>query len=92
MLRLHQDESRSISENTTWGIRRKFEQGKVSINHTKFLGYDKGEDGNLIINEKQAKIIRRIYREFLDGKGPSRIAREFEDGRSSKLEWKIKMV
>ena len=46
------------------GIRRKFEQGKVSINHTKFLGYDKDEDGNLIINEKQAKIIRRIYREF----------------------------
>lgn len=76
---LAQDESRSISENTTWGIRRKFEQGKVSINHTKFLGYDKGEDGNLIINEKQAKIIRRIYTEFLDGKGPSRIAREFED-------------
>lgn len=37
---LAQDESRSISENSTWGIRRRFEQGKLHINHTKFLGYD----------------------------------------------------
>lgn len=38
---LAQDESRSISENSTWGIRRKFEQGKVLVNCTKFLGYEK---------------------------------------------------
>jgi site-specific DNA recombinase len=74
-----QDESRSISENSTWGIRRKFEQGKVSVNCTKFLGYDKGEDGNLVINEKQAKIVRRIYKDYLDGKGTNRIARELEE-------------
>jgi len=53
---LAQDESRSISENSTWGIRRRFEQGKVAVNCTKFLGYDKDENGNLVINEKQAKI------------------------------------
>ena len=45
-----QDESRNISENSTWGIKRKFEQGKVVVNHKKFLGYDKDEEGNLIIN------------------------------------------
>jgi hypothetical protein len=77
---LAQDESRSISENSTWGIRRKFEQGKVVVNHKKFLGYDKDEEGNLIIDEKQAKIVRRIYRDYLDGKGPNRIARELENG------------
>ncbi|WP_396334881.1 recombinase family protein [Clostridium sp.] len=49
-----------MSENSTWGIRRKFEQGKVVVNYNKFLGYDKDEEGNLIINEKQAKIVRRI--------------------------------
>ena len=76
---LAQDESRSISENSTWGIRRRFEQGKLFINETKFLGYDKDEEGNLIINEKQAKIVRRIYTEYLDGKGPNRIARELEE-------------
>ncbi|CQR75048.1 Transposon Tn3 resolvase [Sporomusa ovata DSM 2662] len=75
---LAQDESRSISENSTWGIRRRFEQGKIQINHVKFLGYDKDEDGNLIINEKQAKIVRRIYTEFLNGKGANRIAKDLE--------------
>jgi len=75
-----QDESRSISENSTWGIRRRFEQGKLHINHTKFLGYDKNKDGNLVINEKQAKIVRLIYAEFLDGKGACRIARDLESG------------
>lgn len=74
-----QDESRSISENSTWGIRRKFEQGEVRVNYAKFLGYDKGEDGNLVINEKQAKIVRRIFTEYLDGKGPNKIARELEE-------------
>lgn len=76
---LAQDESRSISENSTWGIRRKFEQGKVTVNCTKFLGYDKGEDGTLVINQKQAKVVRRIFKDYLDGKGPNRIAREFEE-------------
>jgi len=76
---LAQDESRSISENSTWGIRRRFEQGKIVVNHTKFLGYDKDEEGNLIINVKQAKIVRRIYEDYLDGKGPNRIARELEE-------------
>lgn len=76
---LAQDESRNISENSTWGIRRKFEQGKVVVNHTKFLGYDKDKEGNLIINERQAKIVRRIYKDYLDGKGINRIARWLED-------------
>lgn len=88
---LAQDESRSISENSTWGIRRKFEQGKLIINHTKFLGYTKDEEGNLIIDEKQAKIVRRIYKDYLDGKGTNRIARELEEdgikGWNGKAKW-----
>ena len=75
---LAQDESRSISENSTWGIRRRFEQGKLQINHVKFLGYDKDRDGNLIINEKQAKVVQRIFTEYLNGKGANRIARDLE--------------
>ncbi|NLK44281.1 MAG: recombinase family protein [Tissierellia bacterium] len=76
---LAQDESRSISENCTWGIRRQFEQGKVRVNHKKFLGYDKDEDGELIINKDEAKIIKRIYKDYLNGKGANRIARELEE-------------
>ena len=82
---LAQDESRSISENSTWGIRRRFEQGRLFINTTKFLGYDKDKTGNLVINEKQAKIVRRIYKEFLDGKGANGIALGLE--RDRVLNW-----
>ena len=76
---LAQEESNNLSQISTWGIRRRFEQGKVIVNHKKFLGYDKDEEGNLIINEKQAKIVRRIFTEYLDGKGTNRIARELEE-------------
>jgi len=81
----------SISENSTWGIRRRFEQGKLHINHVKFLGYDKDLNGNLIINAMQAKTVKRIYREFLDGKSASQIAKDLEaDGVSNwngKVKW-----
>lgn len=76
---LAQDESRSISENSTWGIRRQFEQGKVRVNHKKFLGYDKDEEGELIVNKDEAKIIQRIFKDYLNGKGTNRIARELEE-------------
>ncbi len=71
---LAQDESRSISENSRWGIVRRFQQGKVRVNHKKFMGYDKDENGELIINEKQAKIVRRIFKEYLEGKSADKIA------------------
>lgn len=62
-----QEESRSISENTSWGIRSKFRQGIPHLNAKVLLGYDKDESGNLVINQEQADIVRRIYREFLEG-------------------------
>ena len=36
---LAQDESRNISENTTWGIRSRFQQGHLHLNTNRFLGY-----------------------------------------------------
>lgn len=64
---LAQEESRNISENTQWGIRSRFRQGKPQINTARFFGYDKNAEGKLIINAAQAKIVRRIFREFLEG-------------------------
>ncbi len=87
---LAQDESRSISENSQWGIRRRFEQGKLHVNHTKFLGYDKDEDGNLIINKEQAKLVRRIYQDYLDGYGFKRIAAQFEEEKIPKWDGTFK--
>lgn len=75
MSSIAQEEARSISENCTWGQRRRFEDGKVTVPFKRFLGYDRGEDGNLVINEEQAVIVRRIYGLFLQGKTPYAIAK-----------------
>ena len=76
MSSIAQEESRSISENCTWGQRRRFEEGKVSVPFKRFLGYDKGKDGELVVNQEQAKIVRRIYAEFLKGRSPYQIAKD----------------
>jgi DNA invertase Pin-like site-specific DNA recombinase len=70
-----QEESRSISENVTWGQRKRFADGKVSLPYAHFLGYDRGEDGLPQINEEEAATVRLIYRMFLEGKTPHNIAK-----------------
>lgn len=76
MSSLAQEEARSISENCTWGQRKRFADGKVSVAFGNFLGYDRGEDGNLVVNEEQAVIVRRIYGMFLKGYTPYAIAKQ----------------
>lgn len=73
---LAQEESRSISENCTWGQRKRFADGKVTVPFERFLGYDRGEDGNLVVNPEQAKVVKKIYRLFLQGYSPFGIAKE----------------
>lgn len=75
MSSLAQEESRSISENVTWGQRKRFADGKVSLPYRQFLGYRKGADGLPEIVPEQAEIVKRIYRTFMQGKTPSAIAR-----------------
>lgn len=75
MSSLAQEESRSISENCTWGWRKRCADGKVTVPFGRFLGYDRGEDGNLVVNEEQAKIVRKIYGLFLQGRSPYQIAK-----------------
>ena len=74
MSSLAQEESRSISENVTWGWRKRIADGKVTVAYSHSLGYEKGEDGTMQIVEDEAKIVRQIYGMFLDGKTPSGIA------------------
>lgn len=77
MSSLAQEESRSISENVTWGQRKRFSDGKVSMPYKSFLGYEKGEgkDAAPVINQEQAVVVRRIYAEFMNGKTVSGIAK-----------------
>jgi len=70
-----QEESRSISENVTWGQRKRFADGKVSLPYKQFLGYGKGENDLPKIVEKEAAVVRLIYKLFLEGKTTSGIAK-----------------
>ena len=84
MSSLAQEESRSISENCTWGQRKRFSDGKVTVPFARFLGYDRGADGNLVLNENEAVIVLRIYSMYLQGMTPHGIAaRLTEDGVKS---------
>lgn len=85
---LAQDESRSISEKSRLGIVRRFQQGKVRVNHKKFMGYDKDENGELVINEKEAEIVRRVFEEYLKGKSCYKIAEGLERWHPYSDRWK----
>lgn len=73
---LAQEESKNISENIKWRIRKKFERGELIINTNRFLGYDKNENGELVINVEEAEIVKRIFEHYLEGKGVFTIAKE----------------
>ena len=74
-----QEESRSISENVRWGQKRSMEAGNVHLPWSSFLGYEKGPDGLPKIVPEQAKIVKEIYRLFLEGKTLRQIARTLEE-------------
>ena len=77
---LAQEESRSISENVTWGQRKRFADGKIMLPYKQFLGYEKGENGFPKIVESEAKIVRQIYDMFyFKGKTPSSIAKHLTE-------------
>lgn len=59
-----QEESRSISENVKWGIRRNFLRGIGN----QFILYGYRWDGERFrVVEEEAEIVRRIFRSYLDG-------------------------
>lgn len=91
-----QEESRSISENVKWGKRAAMSNGKFSLAYSCFLGYKKGKDGKLEIVEKEAEIIRAIYRWFLQGDSPELICKKLENHHiktpRGKDKWRISTV
>ncbi len=77
MSSLAQEESRSISENVTWGHRKRFADGKVSFAYSRFMGLEKDkETGKIVVNPEQAEVVKLIFRLFLEGKTPHSIAAE----------------
>ena len=75
MSSLAQEESRSISENVTWGQRKRMADGKVTMPYGRFLGYRKGEEGLPEIVPEEAEVVRMIYKSFMEGMSPYKIAK-----------------
>ena len=78
MVSLAQQESQSLSQNVKLGLQFRYQNGQVQVNHNHFLGYTKDADGNLIIDPEQAEVVKRIYREYLEGYSMDRIAKGLE--------------
>ena len=87
-----EQESRTMSTNIKWSYQKKFKNGEVLLNTSMMMGYIKtdrrDEEGKVIyeINEEEAVVVRRIYREYLSGVTVTRICRGLEaDGIPTKL-------
>ena len=96
MASLAQQESQSLSQNVKLGIQYRYQQGHVQVNHNRFLGYTKDENGQLIIEEEEAKVVKRIYREYLEGASLQEIGKGLEaDGvltGAGKKKWRPETV
>ena len=96
MASLAQQESQSLSQNVKLGLQYRYQQGQVQVNHNRFLGYTKDAEGHLIIDPEQAEIVKRIYREYLEGLSMDMIAAGLEaDGiltGAGKAKWHTSTV
>ena len=75
MASIAQQESASISQNVQMGVRYHYQQGKVGAGHHRFLGFERTDDASLRIVPEEAPIVRRIFREYIEGRSPMQIAR-----------------
>ncbi len=78
MASLAQQESQSLSQNVKLGYPYRFQQGQMIVNHSRFLGYKKDKDGNTVVDENDAVIVKRIYREYLEGLSLKEICKGLE--------------
>ena len=72
-----EEELRSMSANQKWTIQKRYKEGLT--NAQSMMGYYKNEYGELAINEKQAKIIRRIYEMYISGDSTDKIAKKLNE-------------
>ena len=79
MLTVAQSESESKSGNIKFGIEYGFKTGKSKIYNRICYGYSQDENGNLIINEFEATIVKLIFEMYLSGYSLSGISKELEN-------------
>ena len=72
-----QEESRSMSLNVTWGIRKRYEEGKARW--SRLFGYEKNEDGEYQIVPEQASVVKKIFTLYEHGEPVEKIMKHLED-------------
>lgn len=73
-----QEESRSVSENMKWRIKKNFEEGMPW--NGGMLGY-RISDGQYVVIAEESDVVKRIYAEFLEGKGTNAIAKGLNEDK-----------
>ena len=96
MASLAQQESESLSQNVKIGLQYRYQQGLVQVNHNRFLGYTKDAEGHLVVEPEEAEVVKRIYREYLEGASLLQIGRGLEaDGiltGAGKKKWRPETI
>lgn len=72
-----QEESKSVSDNMKWRIRKDLEQGKIGS--ITIFGYRRTANGSLEIHEKEAEIVRMIFSDYISGMGQCAIAKKINE-------------
>jgi DNA invertase Pin-like site-specific DNA recombinase len=96
MASLAQQESESLSKNVKLGLQFRYQNGEVQVNHNRFMGYTKDDDGHLVIEPTEAETVKRIYLEYLQGASLKQIGENLEsDGiltAAGKTRWRPETI
>lgn len=74
-----QAENENRSENIRMGLAMKAANGTSGLYKRKLYGYTKDKDSELVIDEEQAKVVRDIFRWYLDGASVIGIIKKLSD-------------
>lgn len=74
-----QAENETRSDNIKWGIKQRASNGSLGFYRRKCYGYDKDENGDLVINKEQAEVVKLIFNLYLGGKSILGIVEELKD-------------
>jgi DNA invertase Pin-like site-specific DNA recombinase len=74
-----EEERKAVCSNVAWAMQNKFKRGEVLVDTNRLLGYDKDENGHLVINEEEAEIVRLIFKLYLQGLSSLKIVKILND-------------
>lgn len=74
-----QSEYEEKSEAVKWAVKKRFERGEMIINPNTAYGYRFNPEGKLVTVDEEARIVYKIYEDYVNGKGTTEIARKLNE-------------